>query len=71
MNTYLNQLRELALDKGINLKLAFRQCGMPDSTYWRISKKHIKLRQDTAQKVWNFLSECNTQEDLFINNDKY
>jgi uncharacterized protein (DUF2384 family) len=57
MITYIEQLNLLAKEKEIDLKLAFRKCGMPDSTYWRINKNHTILRQDTAQKVWNFLND--------------
>lgn len=57
MITYEEQLKKLAEQKGIDLRLAFRKCGMPDSTFYRIKKKHTTLRKDTAKKVWDWLNE--------------
>ena len=56
MITYETQLRQLASDKNVKLRYAFKVCGIQDSTYHRLVNKQTTLREDTARKVWDFLN---------------
>tara|TARA_A100000172_G_C3041528_1_gene110707 strand:+ start:1119 stop:1331 length:213 start_codon:yes stop_codon:yes gene_type:complete len=62
LNTYMNQLQKLADEKGINLREAFRKSGVQDSTYHRVNTEEFHLRQDTAQKVWNYIYETHYEK---------
>ena len=53
----MNQLQKLADKKGINLREAFRKSGIQDSTYHRIKTGEFKLRESTAQTVWDYIRE--------------
>lgn len=55
--TYIEQLQKLADKKGINLREAFRKSGVQDSTYHRVKTGEFQLRQETAQRVWNYIHE--------------
>lgn len=48
--TYFEQLATLADARGIDLKLAFMEAGVPDSTYYR-ARAGQDLQARTAQRV--------------------
>ncbi len=52
MRTYFEQLQYVARSSGIDLMLAFKNAGVPTSTYYRSSARN-DMRYKTAIKVMN------------------
>lgn len=60
METYLNTLKHRAEALNVPLLTAFKQAGVPTSTYYRAVNGKTELRHDTAEKVMRSLDELNT-----------
>ena len=52
MQSYMNQLIEQAQSMDIDLLTAFKQAGVPTSTFYRTINGTTELRYDTALKVY-------------------
>jgi predicted transcriptional regulator len=52
MKSYLEQLSDAANDAGIELLQAFKDAGIPTSTFYR-AKTRTDLHLATAEKVYN------------------
>ncbi len=55
METYLDTLIAAATQHNINLKKAFLQSGVRDSTYYRAMAGHHSLRYETAKQVYDYI----------------
>lgn len=53
--SYFSQLATLADARGIDLKQAFLEAGVPDSTYYR-ARAGLDLHARTAQRVASWLA---------------
>jgi len=60
METYLNALKHKAGALNVPLLSAFKQAGVPTSTYYRAINGKTELRHDTAEKVMRSLEELYT-----------
>lgn len=52
MKSYMNQLLERAQSMDIDLLTAFKQAGVPTSTFYRTVNGTTELRYDTAYKIY-------------------
>ena len=52
MQTYMKQLLERAQSMDIDLLTAFKQAGVPTSTFYRTINGTTELRYDTAYKIY-------------------
>lgn len=52
MQSYMNQLKERAQSMDIDLLTAFKQAGVPTSTFYRTINGTTELRYDTATKIY-------------------
>ncbi len=52
MQSYMNQLIEQAQSMDIDLLTAFKQAGVPTSTFYRTINGTTELRYDTATKIY-------------------
>ena len=57
MDSYLDQLRKKSDTKGIKLLDAFKQAGVPTSTYYRAINEMNELRYGTAMKIFEAIDE--------------
>lgn len=57
LETYLQQLQNIAEITGWNLREACIDSGINESTYYRWNKKITNPRQDQAQKVARFMEQ--------------
>lgn len=64
IKSYFVQLAELASSKDADLKEAFLQAGVPDSTYYRVLNGR-DLHYRTALKVACALSQSNQEASVF------
>ena len=69
METYLNLLRQKAEAHSVPLLSAFKQAGVPTSTYYRAINGKTELRHDTAEKVMRSLEELHTVQQANHNPD--
>ena len=63
IKSYFVQLAELAASKGADLKDAFIQSGVPDSTYYRVLNGR-DLHYRTALKVAGTLTQSNQEASV-------
>jgi len=63
IKSYFVQLAELAVSKDADLKEAFLQAGVPDSTYYRVLNGR-DLHYRTALKVAGSLTQCNQEASV-------
>lgn len=64
MQSYMNQLIEQAQSMDIDLLTAFKQAGVPTSTFYRTINGTTELRYDTATKIYKAMhgQEKNTND---------
>ena len=63
IKSYFVQLAELAASRDADLKEAFRQAGVPDSTYYRVLNGR-DLHYRTALKVAGSLTQSNQEASV-------
>jgi predicted transcriptional regulator len=63
IKSYFVQLAELAVSKNADLKEAFLQAGVPDSTYYRVLNGR-DLHYRTALKVAGSLTQSNQEASV-------
>jgi len=57
MKSYLELLQSMSNESGIDLLHAFKQAGIPTSTFYRTINGRTELRHDTAHKVMTALEK--------------
>lgn len=57
LQTYPQQLQQLAEQSGIELKDAFHRAGIPTSTYYRSVKGQRQMTYEVAQKVAHAITQ--------------
>jgi predicted transcriptional regulator len=60
MKAYLTILTEKADECGLSLLTAFKEAGIPTSTYYRTINEKTELRYETSMRVMNAIEKLHT-----------
>lgn len=70
MKSYLNILKEKADECGLSLLTAFKEAGIPTSTYYRTVNADTELRHETSVRVMNAIEKLYALQQARIHSEE-